>query len=290
MPELTDDKEWDTPKNLSMLLKACQISTQTLLNQYSYHDVARMITIHDAREDDDGTDDDEGEGETEDEGEGSESRIQAKGDDPLAELLVEALEILESTAREGRLDVTVSPMDSVAALFHKDSKPLKARLFLAFDLGSESADCVGCLACCAFEENDDMLTSRFTASYLESKSLPDLQSYMLIDTVSATKQPVGMMLLLQCYMAAVKAGKAGVCFIAVSSAGKQLARNFGLTAHRYKEEGASRELCHMEIGSISVDHLNKKLRIGDANTKVLTEVCTRGGLTSRSRDRVFSRC
>ena len=60
MPELTDDKEWDTPKNLSMLLKACQISTQTLLNQYSYNDVARMIAIHDAREDDEETDEDEG--------------------------------------------------------------------------------------------------------------------------------------------------------------------------------------------------------------------------------------
>ena len=45
MPDLTDDKEWDTPKNLAMVLKATQIASQMLLNQYSYNDVARMITI-----------------------------------------------------------------------------------------------------------------------------------------------------------------------------------------------------------------------------------------------------
>ena len=258
-----------------------------LLNQYSYNDVARMITIQDADEE---IDEDEGEGETEDEGEKSDSRITPKGDDPLSEVLLEALESMESTTREGRLDVTVSPIDSVAELFHRDSKTRKPKLILAFDLGSEHADCVGCLTCCDFEENDNLLTARFTASYLSSKDLPDLGSYLLIDTVSANKQPGGMMLLLSAYMAAVKAKKSGICCIGVSSSGKQLCRNFGMTGHRYKEDGVARELFFMELESLSLDHLNKKLRIGSAHTKVLTELCSRNGLTSRTAGRIYPRC
>ena len=92
--------------------------------------------------------------------------------------------------------------DSVAGLFVKDSKHLKPQLFLAFALGSEAVDCVGALTACSFEESDTFLTHRFTQSYLETNNLPDLTSYLLIDTISATKKPAGLLLLLRAYITA----------------------------------------------------------------------------------------
>ena len=91
MPSIDDD-QWDTAKNMAMIAKVAAVSTQLLINSYGYHDVARLITVKDQDEDDEEEqerDEDETEEETDEEDECCESKyIEARGDDPLAEVLV----------------------------------------------------------------------------------------------------------------------------------------------------------------------------------------------------------
>lgn len=290
MPPLTDDDEyqWDTPQNTRMLARIASVSTQTLINQYSFHDVFRLIKVTEAgSSDDDSTSGEEPDEVEEDDG----PKLEAKSDDPLASLIVESLEQLESTSREGGNEFTISPASSVAGLFTKDSKTLKGRLFLGFDLGSETVDCVAALTACSFTQSDEFLTKRFSPSYLRKNSLPDLSSYMLIDTLSSQKKPVGQMLLLHAYIAAMRQYQ-GIVMVCVTAGGKAAGRAFGMHSHSYREDGAARELMYMAIGDLSIAHLNKKLRLGsrEATTKLLQEVCTRSGLTSKTESKVFSRC
>ena len=150
-------------------------------------------------------------------------------------------------------------------------------------------DCVGALTACSFEESDTFLTHRFTQSYLETNNLPDLTSYLLIDTISATKKPAGLLLLLRAYITA-QSKYDGICFIGATRAGKKLGANFGMQSHSYKEDGVSRELLYMKMGELSLSHLNQKLLVGSpaANLKVLTEVCTRNGVMNKGK--IYSRC
>ena len=86
-------------------------------------------------------------------------------------------------------------------------------------------DCVGALTACSFEESDTFLTHRFTQSYLETNNLPDLTSYLLIDTISATKKPAGLLLLLRAYITA-QSKYDGICFVGVTRAGKKAGSQF----------------------------------------------------------------
>lgn len=284
MPDLNDDTlSWDTPKNIGMVSKVASVATQILVNQYSYHDVVRMVKAvrNDAES---GSDDDDA---TEDE---CDTRLEAKGDDPLASLLATAIESLETVVREGRDELTISPATSVAELFNKESKHMKPRLFVAFDLGSDTAECTGCATCCNFTQSEDFLTDKFSDSYLKRNKINNLTNYLMIDAISARKPPSGLMLLLNIYTTAVRSKYDGICFVGVSAKGKKLGHNFGMQSHKYKEDGMNRELMWMPVDELSISHLNKKLRIGSANTKVLTQICTRTGLTSRSRGTVYPRC
>ena len=284
MPDLNDDTlSWDTPKNIGMVSKVASVATQILVNQYSYHDVVRMVKAvrNDAES---GSEDDD---ETEDE---MDTRLVAKSDDPLASLLCTAIESLETLVREGRDELTISPATSVAELFNKESKHMKPRLFVAFDLGSDTAGCTGCATVCNFVQSDDFLTDRFTDTYLRRHKIPELSGYLMVDVISARKPPSGLLLLLQIYTTTFRSKYDGFCFVAISKKGKELAKNFGMQTHSFKEGGMTRELAWLPSDELSISHLNKKLRLGGANAKVLTQICTRTGLTSRTRGTIYPRC
>ena len=280
-----DSDEFNTGKNIGMVTKISSVATQILVNQYSYADVVRMIKVTDRGGG--SSDDDDSEDGTEDE---CDIRLVAKSRDPLAETLATCIESMETTVREGSDEISISPAMSVAELFHKDSKQLKPRLFVAFDLSSDDADCVGVSTVCNFVESSDCLTKRFTSSYLRRNSIPDLSDYLLIDTISTRKPPSGLMILLNILTTALKSKKEGICMVSVTKQGKQLGRNFGMSHHAYTEDGASRELHYMPLSDFSLSHLNRKLRLGHANTKILTELCTRNGLTSGTRGKIYPRC
>ena len=262
-----------------MLSKVASISTQLLCNSYSYHEIRRLIRTRHCEDSEYDSDDDV---------------IEAASDDPLATVLVEALHDLESTTREGNNQIDVSPAASVAELFGesgKEARDRKARLWLAFDL-SEDANCVGCLTGCKFYRSDDFLTTRFTQAYNAKNGLPrTLSSYFFVDVISKSsnsKLPVGLLLLLNCYIYASRAGFDGVAFVAVTKRGAQVGKNFGCELHSYKEDGASRTLCYISIGDLNLSHLNKKLTLGHANDHVIEDLCSRFGI--RDTSKVYPRC
>ena len=280
MPGIDED-DFNNTKPLAMVSKLASISTQLLCNAYSYHEIKRLIRTRNAEED---TDDDESE---------CEDVLETASDDPLATVVVEALHELESSSREGSNQVEVSPGASVAELFKsgKEARDRKPRLWLCFDL-SEDASCVGCLTGCKFHRSDDFLTSRFTQAYISQHKLPrNLSSYFFIDVISkksSSKLPVGLLMLLNCYIYAARAKLSGVAFVAVTKKGQQVGKNFGCELHTYREDGASRTLCHIAVGELKLSHLNKKLKLGSANDHILTDLCSRFGI--RDSSKVYSRC
>lgn len=282
MPGIDED-DFNNTKPLAMVSKLASISTQLLCNAYSYHEIKRLIRTRDA-EDEEDTDDDESE---------CEDVLEAAIDDPLATVVVEALHELESTSREGSNQIDVSPAASVAELFKsgKEARDRKPRLWLCFDL-SEDASCVGCLTGCKFHRSDDFLTTRFTQQYLSQHSLPrNLSSYFFIDVISkksSSKLPVGLLMLLNCYLYASRVKMGGVAFVAVTRKGIQAGKNFGAELHTYREDGASRTLCHIAVGDLKLSHLNKKLKLGNGNDHILEDLCSRFGI--RDSSKVYSRC
>ena len=119
MPPLTDAGEWDTKSNLGMLSRICATATQTLINSYNYNEIARMISV---TESDTSEDSEESSQDESSDSEDDRPRLEPKGDDPLSPIIISALDSLESTSREGGNEFTISPSDSVAGLFVKDSR------------------------------------------------------------------------------------------------------------------------------------------------------------------------
>ena len=109
MPDL-DNEEWNSQKPLAMVAKIASIQSSLLVVGYGYHDVARLIKV---RDEDETEDEDATEPESEDD------MVEAKSDDPLAQVLIDALNDLETTTREGPLDIDVSPKTSVSQMFKK---------------------------------------------------------------------------------------------------------------------------------------------------------------------------
>jgi len=279
MPDLDSD-EWNNTKSYGMVAKVASIATQILVNGYGYADVARLIKVNDL--DCDSDDDTE------------EEILDTASDDPLSEVLVSSLYRLESSTREGANQLEISPPASVAELFRKgsDARALKPRLWLAFDLAHNEAQAVGVCTGCRFVRSEQLLTDRFTSQYITQHKLPrDLQTHFFIDIISSNHKPAGMMMLLNVFVYAAKAKFSGVAMIAVTKKGIQAGLNFGFEkTHSYREDGAQRTLMTIGIDELSLAHLNKKLKVGNANNKILQDLCSRGGLQQRTKHKIYPRC
>ena len=95
------------------------------------------------------------------------------------------------------------------------------------------------------------------------------------------------MLLMQVYAYAARTTKRGICMIAVTNSGRTLATNMGMRIHQFRESGATRWFCHAPIGSLRLSTITNKLNIGASTNRILTEICSRFGLTAASSDRVM---
>lgn len=268
-----------------MVAKIASIQSNLLVVGYGYHDVARLIKV---RDEDETEDEDATEPESEED-----DMVEAKSDDPLAKVLIDALNDLESTTREGPLDIDVSPKTSVAQMFKKgkEQRDAKPRLWLCFDVADE-AKCVGSITGLKFRRDADLLTERFTAPYLSTHKLPrNLGQYLWIDVISAKRKPAGMLLLLNAFLYSSRSKDfRGIAFVAVTKKGVQIGTNFGMHQHTYREDGATRHLMYMANDEIDLSHLNQKLRLGSANAFILEGLCSRHGLQERTRHRVIARC
>ena len=283
MPDL-DNEEWNSQKPLAMVAKIASIQSSLLVVGYGYHDIARLIKV---RDEDETEDEDATEPESEDD------MVEAKSDDPLAQVLIDALNDLETTTREGPLDIDVSPKTSVSQMFKKgkEQRDAKPRLWLCFDVADE-AKCVGSVTALKFRRDTDLLTERFTAPYLSTHKLPrNLGQYLWIDVISAKRKPAGMLLLLNAFLYSSRSKDfRGIAFVAVTKKGVQIGTNFGMHQHTYREDGATRHLMYMANDEIDLSHLNQKLRLGSANAFILESLCSRHGLQERTRHRVIARC
>jgi len=285
MPDL-DNEEWNSQKPLSMVAKIASIQSSLLVVGYGYHDIARLIKV---RDEDETEDEDATEPESEEE-----DMVEAKSDDPLAEVLIDSLNELESTTREGGLEIDVSPKTSVAQLFKKGSEQRdgKPRLWLVFDIADDEAKCVGSLTGLKFRRDANLLSERFTSAYLTQHKLPrNLGQYLWIDVVSAKRKPAGMLLLLNAFLYSSRSKDfRGIAFAAVTKKGVQIGTNYGMHQHTYKEDGATRHLMYLANEEVDLKVINKKLKLGNANNFILESLCSRAGLQERTRHRVIPRC
>ena len=259
-----DDRRLDATKVWSLYLRLAQIQLGTLVNAYDYNSIKRMIAV-------DG------------------DAVEADGDDPLAERIVEGIRALPSTETDGG-ELTIDPPASMAALFqaHPLARSLKPKLYVGFDLRSSASVC-GMLTACSFERDDALSTSRFSQSYCSSHSLPRLDGdWTLIDVVASSKHGTGALLLLNAIVQAARGRRTGVMSIAVTRGGRRLFQSFGFdTTHSWRERGSQRYLCYARISDVHLETLHARLRVHDA---LLTDVCFRNGLTARSVHNLVGRC
>ena len=271
MPPLTDDG-FDSNKPMTMFLKLCNIHTGIMTVPYSGADVRRWI---DADEDEETIE------------------VNENTDDPLAPLLVDSITELMQSETVGSNVVDIDPSLSVATIFAKtkEARDLKGRMWIAYDLRNDANVC-GVLTSCKWERDSVFLTERFTSQYLSQHAeLPnDLGSYWFVDVISSTTKPAGAMLLMQVYAYAARTNRRGICMIAVTNSGRTLATNIGMSTHQFRESGATRWFCWAPIGSLRLRTITNKLNIGASTNRVLTQICTRFGLTSASSSRVMMRC
>ena len=116
MPDV--DERYDSAKALASYCKVAGIALGTLVPPaYGYHNIKRLVTI-----------DEEG-------------ALEARSDDPLAALLVEASrDALSSTVQEGRIEIDIDPSASLAALFAGSfGKGLKPKLHACTHEGGKVA-------------------------------------------------------------------------------------------------------------------------------------------------------
>lgn len=274
MPPTLADDGFDSNKSMTVFLKAVGIHTGIMCIPYSGADVRRWIEVNEEDES---------------------IEVNELSEDPLAPLLVDSVIELEQTGIVvGNNEVDISPAASVATIFRKtkDARDLKGRMWIAYNLRDANASVCGVLTSCKWELSDVFLNSRFTPQRLErTDELPnDLGSYWFVDTISSVTRPAGAMLLLQCYAYAARTHKRGVCMVAVTTGGRNLATGMGFSSHQYRDDGATRWLCWAPIGSLRLRTVTSRLNIGGATNRVLTNVCARFGLTSATSDRIMMRC
>ena len=273
MPSLAHDG-FDSNRPMTMFLKLCNIHTGIMTVPYSGPDVRRMVDVDDSDD-------------------AISLEPNESSDDPLSELLVESINELEQSETNGNCEIDISPAASVGTIFakSKDARDLKGRMWIAYDLRNSAHVC-GVLTSCMWHRDSVFLNERFTTHYChQQKDLPnDLANYWFIDVVSSTTKPAGAMLLLQAYSYAARTRRAGICMIAVTNSGRTLATNLGMSTHHFREDGATRWFCWAPIGSLRLRTITSKLNIGSSTNRVLTEICSRFGLSAATADRVMMRC
>ena len=257
-----DNSDLDQPKHVAAYCKLVGIQSGLLVQTLSYNDVKRMVVIDD-------------------------EHVEA-GDDPLASLLVDGLEALESD------DASIQPIGSIAALFDAGSvqRSLKPRLFAAFSL-RDGVTMVGAVVACVYSRDEALGTNLFSHSYCSNHSLPRFDArWGFIDVISAQPagKPAGSLLTLHAILAAHRAKLTGVCAVAATAAGHRLLRALNFTCVAYREHGSQRYMCYLRLPQdLSFAHVKRKLRF-DGDTDIVESVCWRDSLSARALSSVVGRC
>ena len=255
-PADADDPAWDVTRHIASYVRIVGVASGILCQSLSYADVRRLVSIDD-------------------------ESIEARGDDPLATEFVDGFSSFDGAS--------IEPSKSIAALFDTGfAKTLKPRALLAHDLRAGAA-LVGVLTVCKFAVDGSLATDKFTRNYCRTHGLPNLERYLLVDVVMSRRKPAGSLLLLAVILQASRSRppQAGVCCVAVTTAGRDMCAGLGFELHAFRDQG-QRWLCHLALEDIQMSNVMDRLHFGGRNK--VASMCWRWGLTSASSDRLVGRC
>ena len=268
-----DDESFNTARSIATIVRASATSKGVLLQPaLNFSSVKRLIYV-----------------------DGDESiSPNPDSDDPLSEEICSAAEELSFEERQGSSEISVSPSDSLAALFDADSqeaKALKPRLFLAWDVSESPPSIVGMLTACEFSRDQTLGTAKFSQQYCDQHGIPRLSASnsLFCDVVSSSGTPhgVGALLMLNVYLTVMRSRKYDyLCTIAVSQPGKTLCQKLGFESHSYRESGTQRQLCWIKAGELQASVANQRLRVD----RSLPDLCWRHGFTTRTSHKRYARC
>ena len=266
MPVRQDNQGLNGTKHIQTYVKVIGIQTGIMVQQLNYHDVKRMVEIPSSDEDE----------------------VEALDDDPLAEILVDALDDLASETER----CEIKPLGAIGALFDTGDlqRSLKPKLLMAVSLrGGVSVD--GCLVQCLFTRDDALSTTLFTQSYCAQHGLPRFDArWGFIDVVASRKAPCGALLVLTAVLNAARARLQGVCAVAVTTGGNTLLRALNFTSHPFREDGAQRHMCYLRLpADLSFTHVKRKLHF-DGDKEIVESFCWREPLSARAKSPVIGRC
>ena len=259
-----DDEAMSSAKVFRLYLKLAEIKSGTLCAKYTYHDIRRFFSV--------ASDDDVHEITVRDDG----------PDDPLASLLSEGLRDLPKNDHGAASNDDVELVASLAVIIEPDLKRYKPMAWIAYDLGSaHSTQICGALTACSFVSDVSFQTQQLSDAYNRRNKLPAFdEDWTLIDVVSSSKKGTATILLLHAYLAAVRAKKQGLVAIAVTASGKKLFESLGFRNHR-------REVFWLGTEELTMERVHRRLKLDNA---LVTKVCWRHGLTSRTAANVLGRC
>ena len=186
--------------------------------------------------------------------------------------------------------------ESIRILFSKETRHLKARIFLATQLyalgqapprtdprAQESA--AGCLVVCDFDEGDALGTVGVRRKLATSDLDPD--RCVVVDVVCAKKKTRSGRALLGTLILELLKQRAstrpqGILAIAVSKEGRNLFQSFGFNEVKFRGDF----LMSLNLADLSFQHYTEALKFHNSR-KYLHEVCWRSGSSTPTRHRAF---
>ena len=155
MPIDTDDARLDQARFIALYLKLAQVQLGTLANTYDYHSIRRLIRV-------------------------SGDDIEAEGEDPLGDRIVEGIHALPSSETDGGSTLSIDPPASMTALFqeHELARSLKPKLYVGFDLQDGAAVCVGCSPRARSRARPRALHEQIHTGLLQHTPPPSLRSQL----------------------------------------------------------------------------------------------------------------
>jgi hypothetical protein len=262
MPTLTNN-QFNEKKSLAVFARLVETGTGLFCQKLGYHEVKRLLEIN-----------------------GDDVEAAEDGDDEIGEELVESLDDMSHKERVGNREVSIDMLGSCATLFDTgDVRKLKPTLHLVYNMRDDESPIVAAATCCQFTRGAALTTDSLPNN---AQGVPRFNStWLLIDAIHSNSPPAGSLLVVQIMLQAMRSKMRGVVAVAVSTRGRRLFEKMGFTLHNFRSDGLLHTLCWAECESLEVEDLAERMRLP---AKMLETNCFRMGLTSKTSDRLISRC
>ena len=262
IPRRTDTR-MNHQKHLTTYAKIVGIESGIMIQKLSYNETRKLVLI-------------------------DQEEVVFVSTDPLGEILVSGLKMLESEAES----TVIKPLGSVSALFETGTlqRSLNPRIHLANSV-RDGVKVVGAIVSCSFTCDETLGTTRFDPQYCAKNDLPKFGSnWLLIDVVASRLKPSGALLTTHAILEACKARCVGVCAVAVSAAGLKLLKDLNFASHSFKDKKTTRNMCYMKLSDLSFSVVARTLKFKD-DDKIVESICFRDPHTKRAmQSSMIGRC